>query len=64
MCFLFHKWSKWSVPTKEIWKTRTLYHKVLIPGSERDIVRFKQDRTCAKCGKYEARFVNMNDNED
>lgn len=51
MCFIFHKWSKWSEPTK---------HQVVYPSVSREMffTEMRQSRTCGRCGKHEVRMVD------
>ena len=51
MCFLFHKWPKWSDVKTETWHNARWNN---------DYTREYQERTCEKCGKYEKRYIYGN----
>jgi hypothetical protein len=53
MCFLFHKWSVWSVPYV-VERTRA-YGSFGNRGPEEMTI---QKRECLQCGKIETRLVN------
>ena len=57
MCFIFHKWEKWSKPVRSEWEKVTTIYGVPIPDSKRIVIKLMQSRTCEKCGKYEERWI-------
>jgi len=56
-CFIFHKWTKWSKPIEETWREYVSYRGIPIPESEKDVTKYKQERTCEHCGLYQRRYV-------
>ena len=51
MCFIFHKWTRWSDPYATSWVS-------VSPLGEHKFTKTFQNRSCHKCGKTQRREVN------
>lgn len=54
---IFHKWSKWSKAEKINVEMVTVIDGIKI-GDPYLITKYKQTRTCEKCGKLKNRYIN------
>lgn len=65
-----HRWTKWSEPEKETWERTNLPTNFLpssmwteikgadlLKGIKTEFIRYKQTRSCVKCGIAEARYL-------
>jgi len=57
MCFIFHKWGKWSEPVESLWERTSSIGGVMIPDTKRIVTKKMQSKVCEKCGKYQERWI-------
>jgi hypothetical protein len=57
MCWLFHKWDKWSDIYEEVWQKQAVTYGYPV-GDPFQYIRKTQKRVCNRCGKIEIRYID------